>query len=209
MAGEQALGTSTEPGPVEYRIVPNHPGYRAGSDGSIWSRWRQVGIPGAKGGARTVLCDRWRRLKGTMGRGGYLVLHVCGSRKLRKFHHLVLEAWVGPRPAGYVCRHLDGNPANNAPSNLRWGTPLENIADRQTHGTTARGDRSGSRLHPERVPRGERASKAKLSEQQVREIRRRARESDVTLTQLASEFGVYLNAIWMIVHRKSWKHVVD
>jgi hypothetical protein len=32
------------------------------------------------------------------------------------------------------CRHLDGNPSNNRPDNLRWGTAKENAADMIRHG---------------------------------------------------------------------------
>jgi hypothetical protein len=44
----------------------------------------------------------------------------------RKVYHLVLEAFVGPRPPGTEAMHLDGDRASNALSNLRWGTHSEN-----------------------------------------------------------------------------------
>ncbi|WP_396877333.1 NUMOD4 domain-containing protein [Mycolicibacter heraklionensis] len=49
-------------------------------------------------------------------------------------HHLVLTAFVGARPAGLVCRHLDDDPANNHVSNLRWGSVSENSFDRVRNG---------------------------------------------------------------------------
>jgi hypothetical protein len=55
----------------------------------------------------------------------------------------VLAAFVGPRPPGQEARHLDGNKTDNRLSNLAWGTPLENAADKQRHGTMARGERHG------------------------------------------------------------------
>lgn len=53
----------------------------------------------------------------------------------RTLHSLVMEAFVGPRPHGMEIRHLDGNPANNALSNLVYGTAKENARDRMDQGT--------------------------------------------------------------------------
>ena len=44
-------------------------------------------------------------------------------------HHLVLEAFVGPAPAGTVCCHWDDVPAHNNLKNLRWDTRSANVAD--------------------------------------------------------------------------------
>ena len=49
-------------------------------------------------------------------------------------HTAVLRAFVGDRPAGKVCRHLNGNPEDNRLQNLTWGTPAENMQDRIRHG---------------------------------------------------------------------------
>jgi hypothetical protein len=50
-------------------------------------------------------------------------------------HKLVLEAFVGPAPDGLVCRHLNGDPADNRLENLCWGTRKENGEDASRHGT--------------------------------------------------------------------------
>ncbi|MGH3845534.1 MAG: HNH endonuclease [Pseudonocardiaceae bacterium] len=50
-------------------------------------------------------------------------------------HHLVLTAFVEPRPPGKEGRHLDRNPGNNHLSNLRWSTHSENQLDQIRHGT--------------------------------------------------------------------------
>ncbi len=54
-------------------------------------------------------------------------------------HILVLETFVCPRPPGMEARHLDGDPANNALSNLQWGTRQENLDDMNRHGTMRHG----------------------------------------------------------------------
>lgn len=57
-------------------------------------------------------------------------MHVQLGRANRFYvHHLVLNAFVGPAPAGHECLHWDDEPSNNHLSNLRWGTRSENLAD--------------------------------------------------------------------------------
>ena len=53
-----------------------------------------------------------------------------GRSFLAPIHHLVLESFVGPRPADYEACHYDDNPLNNTLSNLRWDTRSANMADR-------------------------------------------------------------------------------
>ena len=45
-------------------------------------------------------------------------------------HHLVAEAWHGPRPDGSLALHADDNPENPAAENLRWGSHADNAQDR-------------------------------------------------------------------------------
>ena len=61
----------------------------------------------------------------------YQSVALCkgGVTKHRTIHSLVLETFVGPRPEGLVCRHLDDNSLNNCLSNLCWGTQKENSDD--------------------------------------------------------------------------------
>lgn len=58
-----------------------------------------------------------------------------GSSVTAKLHQVVLTAFAGPRPEGCEVLHNDGNPANNAAANLRWGTRSENLRDSVRHGT--------------------------------------------------------------------------
>jgi hypothetical protein len=126
--------------PVEYRDVPDFPGYRVGSDGSVWSCWEMKAL-GGRNGTIQVRGDSWRRMKTGRQKGraegrSYCSVRLCVNKKSRLFrvHRLVLEAFVGPCPPGHECRHLDGNPANNQLSNVVWGTPAQNAADRRRHG---------------------------------------------------------------------------
>ncbi|MBC8726059.1 hypothetical protein F6X37_32345 [Paraburkholderia sp. 31.1] len=63
-----------------------------------------------------------------------VVLSVDGAKYPRVVHQLVLEAFVGPRPAGAEGCHGDGDPTNNAASNLRWDSHSANMHDRVAHG---------------------------------------------------------------------------
>lgn len=58
---------------------------------------------------------------------GYILVSI--KAKGRLLHHLVLEAFVGPRPEGMIALHKDDDPTNNKLSNLRWGTRKENAKD--------------------------------------------------------------------------------
>lgn len=60
-----------------------------------------------------------------------------GKSKRIYVHRLVCSAFHGePLNPDLIVRHLDGDPTNNAPYNLRWGTWKENARDRDLHGNT-------------------------------------------------------------------------
>ena len=62
--------------------------------------------------------------------GHHLVtLYKNRERSQRQVHHLVLEAFIGPRPEGYFGLHWDDDPSNNKLENLRWGTKSDNSYD--------------------------------------------------------------------------------
>ena len=113
----------------------------------------------------------------------------------RRVHHLVLEAFVGPCPLGMQGCHGDGNAANNALTNLRWGTPQENADDRVSHGTQVRGETVG---------------KAVLTDEQVEKIKATidsGKWKHGTGRSFALEFGVSDSAISSIKRKKTWSHV--
>lgn len=89
------------------------------------------------GRVRTLKGRSPRILAGNTRRWGYQWMHLFndGRKRAIAVHTLVLLAFVGPRPEGMECRHLDGDPTNNRPTNLAWGTHTENNRDRVRHGT--------------------------------------------------------------------------
>src|ERR1051326_498956 len=122
---------------VEYRDVPGYPGYRVGSDGSFWSRWR--------GGKSRRPIHPWKR-RGTPTPRGYLVVsrfRLEGGTCERVLHQLVLEVFVGPCPDGMEACHGAGGPADNSIGNLRWDTHSANASDAIAQGAFPIGESNG------------------------------------------------------------------
>jgi hypothetical protein len=147
-----------------------------------------------------VLTDRWRLLRGTRNKLGYISINIRkrfidGSRAtlMKPVHQMVLETFVGPRPEGMVCRHLDGNPSNNRLENLRWGTVQENMADMDRHG---RRPPSSGELNPNAI----------LTKSDIPLIRQ-AVERGESRADVAKRFGVSRPAIDRIVRKETWTHV--
>jgi len=132
-------------------------------------------------------------LRGTPNNSGYLTLSlgVAGKRTIRTAHRLVAEAFLGPQPEGMELRHLDNDKLNNVPGNLAWGTRQENADDRT---------RSGGYWW-----RGEKNHAARLTEADVRELRRLA--GHVPYRVLAERFGVSQATAQHAASGRTWRHV--
>ncbi|WP_221625413.1 HNH endonuclease [Homoserinimonas aerilata] len=63
-----------------------------------------------------------------------------GAHSVHNVHRLVAFAFIGA-PTGPVVRHLDGNPDNNAVTNLAFGTVAENNRDTIRHGRNVNASR--------------------------------------------------------------------
>lgn len=157
--------------------------YRISDQGRIWSNWT--------GG---------RFLKPAPASGNskmrYLGVTLClgdGSRKTRLLHELVLEAFVGARPAGQVGRHGPGGHLDNRLVNLCWGTYVENEEDKLRDGTRSR---------------GETQHLAKLTDAAIQDILARGTNGPRGIrSQLAREYGVHKGTIGRVLNGKTWRHV--
>ena len=129
-------------------------------------------------------------LKTRLNTYGYPRINLSkdGQRRSYAVHGLVLAAFVGPRPEGQECRHLDGNRANAALENLVWGTSTENKADMARHGTVLKGE-----THP----------CAKLTAEKIQQIR----DFDGSVRQTARAFGINPSHAWKIRQKGVWQHV--
>lgn len=87
---------------------------------------------------------------------------------------------------------MDGDPSNNTLRNLGWETVSQNNLRRTAHG---------------RLPLGSDIAVSKLTESDVREIRRRYTGEWGQLTRLGEEFGCSRTNIKNIVSGKWWRHV--
>ncbi len=171
---------------VRYVTLVGLRSYRIGNDGSVWSlhnnRWGTGG--------------KWKRLRGWLDSGGYTDFSLKtddGTIKRFALHCLVLEVFVGPRPdAKSEACHENGNPGDNRLENLRWDSRKSNAEDMVKHG---------------RSPKGVRHGMARLTEDDVREIRRIISQKEMSQSALAKKLRVPQGHISVIVNRKSWKHI--
>lgn len=66
---------------------------------------------------------------------GHLLVDLTSDKRYKKkVHRLVAEAFIGPCPGGQEVCHRDGDPENNSPDNLYYGSRSENVLDQVTHG---------------------------------------------------------------------------
>ncbi len=114
---------------------------------------------------------------------------VNGVASTYSVHRVVLEAFVGLRPDGMVACHNNGDSKDNRIDNLRWDTASANTADKRRHGTIARGEKIGC---------------AKLTNQDVLEIRRLLKYKWATGKELAERYGVGAGRIADINTGKKW-----
>lgn len=126
-------------------------------------------------------------------RSGYLYvgLRKDGRQKSCRVHLLVLLTFVGRCPSSHEGCHKNGVRVDNRLKNLKYATSAQNSADRIRHGTDHRGEK-----HPNR----------KLTESQVKKIRRLYRTGKFTQDCLGEMFGVSQGCISSVVNRKNWNH---
>jgi hypothetical protein len=134
---------------------------------------------------------------------GYGVFSV--HRRARLAHRVAYVIAYGEVPEGLVVCHRCDNPACCNPAHCFAGTQAENIADAVAKERLATGALSPYHRHPERYPRGEQRSTAKLSDQQVREIR--ALKGRMSHPAIADRYGISRKYVWNIQSGKSRGHL--
>lgn len=148
--------------------------------------------------------QRWE-WTGTVDEKGYGTLRHGGRNHLA--HRVAYELFIGPIPGDLIIRHKNDTPIDVNPNNLEIGTLEENVQDRVIRGRTFRGRRSEAARA--QSARGSRHGLAKLSENDVRAIRRLYAAGGCSQQRLARSFGVSQLNISMIVRGKTWTHVDD
>lgn len=150
---------------------------------------------------------RVKGLQGRWGRGGMLkpnpsgkgyqvvgLYNATGETKTY-VHRLVLITFVGePLDGQTQCNHKNGDKTDNRLVNLEWVSPLENI--RHAIGTLGH---SPARSNP-----GETNGNSKLTEADVREIRRLLATGKYTQKEIGRKFGVSDYPIGAIARNCHW-----
>jgi hypothetical protein len=131
---------------------------------------------------------------------GYPRTTVCWNGRTRwaHVHTLVAEAFLGIPPGamgngdGWTVNHINGRKTDNRVENLEYLTSRENIAHARRVGL--------------RDDRGAGNGNAKLTDDQVHEIRNRYKRGITRQVDLASEYGVDQGTISRIVRGAGWRH---
>lgn len=135
-------------------------------------------------------------LSGKPNTAGYPEVRLCkeGKGTTTLVHLLVAEKFLGPKPedSTQVC-HRDGDSGNPHYLNLRYGNAVSNAVDRHIHGTDARGENNPA---------------AKLTEEKVRQIKRRISSGERD-SAIAGDFGVSRLTISSIRSGKNWSYVKE
>lgn len=161
--------------------IDDYPGYLIGDHGDVISLdYRHTGKPS--------------KLASSLDSCGYPTVHLYsgGDDTARCIHRAVGEAFIANPENKPEINHLDGNKENNHVDNLEWVTSAQNNSHAGESDLMAKGED-----HPH----------AKLSEEQVLEIRRLYAETDATQYDLADRFGMSKAQIGSIVRGEKWSHV--
>lgn len=164
---------------AKYKQLEGFSGYRIYPNGTIWSFRR----PNPK------------RLKKAFDKDGYIkcvLINDVGQRKYLRVHRIVAACFIDNIPDGMVVNHIDGNTTNNHFSNLEIITP----ADNERHARKVLGKRL----------LGEKASRSKLRNIQVKQIRR-LKYKNVSNKLIAETFQISSSQVQRIVSRNNWKHI--
>jgi len=119
---------------------------------------------------------------------GYGITNIRG--RPYRAHRAAWECAHGPIPEGMVVRHKCDIPGCVNVDHLEIGTQLDNVADRDARGR-------------HKPLSGEANGFAKLTEEQVLEIRR----STGALRITAEKYNVHLSLVWLIRKNKIWRHL--
>ncbi|MFA4834839.1 MAG: NUMOD4 domain-containing protein [Dehalococcoidia bacterium] len=180
----------------QWKEIPGHPGYEVSDRGRVRSYWTRVSRGDHETGSKGAIGPVPQKiLKPIRGSAGYAraCLWQNGKKTFITLCRLVLLAFVGPCPQDMECCHNDGNHTNDLIVNLRWDTHENNCQDTVNHGK-ARG------------AQGEKHSRAKLTDQDILEIRTLFKKG-LTKAQLTAMYPVDFSNVSRIIDRKTWRHI--
>lgn len=133
-------------------------------------------------------CIEWQLQLDTSGYGMFWL-----QGKFHRVHRYVHALMTGGIRADMVVLHSCDNPKCFNPDHLRWGTQLENIADRTAKNRSAR-------------IKGEARVNAVLTESQVKLIRQMSADG-ARVKQIVETIGCSRGAISHVLAGRNWSHV--
>ena len=148
--------------------------------------WQKIAIAG------TDDCWLWTAYR---DRRGYGKIGNNGSSYLA--HRIVFRLVNGDFPEHLKVCHRCDNPSCCNPNHLFLATQYDNVQDRHLKGHDAHFGLKGT-AHP----------LAKLSEEQVREIRK-FHKLGVSESKLAIQFSISQSHVSRIIQQKEWQHILD
>jgi hypothetical protein len=156
---------------------------------------------------RKTLSERfWRRVekgdgcwtwKSSHFPNGYASLHLNKNKWLLA-HRLAYQLIIGEIPSGLIVMHLCDNRGCVRPDHLRLGTQTDNMHDASMKGRLP----GGTGQEP-----GEAHAMARLTANQIREIRETYSQGGISQRILGIRYGVCQTHIGQIVRRQTWKCV--
>lgn len=142
---------------------------------------------------KTDDCWNWMGCRQKIGYGNVTVgSRIDGTKRTVLAHRLAYELAFGEIPDNEKVLHRCDNRACVNPEHLFIGSQADNVADMMAKG----------RKH---TLSGESHPGAKLTQEQVEEIRRRYKAGGITQAQLAKEYGVLQPAISAAIRGHTWK----
>lgn len=179
----------------QWRPIPAWEGlYEVSDRGRVKSCARVISQVSRWGAPVERRWPEWIMQPVKVGNGLYLAVQLSdaseGRKALSRVSRLVLLAFVGQPPsAEHEAAHGNGDRHDNRLENLRWATPKENTSDKFVHGTV---------LARERNPA------ARITAEQVEELRRLYRQGGVRQVDLAARFGIAQTQVSRILRNESW-----
>lgn len=169
--------------------------YYCTSEGNLFTRnWKNQGVT--------------RKMKPAPDHKGYLktvMVDENGKHHAVRVHRVIAGAFIpNPKDKPFV-NHINGVKDDNRVDNLEWATAKENTAHAIDNGLFSFSDSIKSKnITPKK---GELNGCSKLTEKEVKEIRRKFKPRIYTRDMLACEYKVKASTIKDVVIRKSWKHI--
>lgn len=179
--------------------------------------WEKVNKQGPLAPHMKTRCWVW---EASTDKCGYGWIGLGPGRKMGKSNRVAWELQHGKRiPDGLYALHKCDNPSCVRPGHIYLGTQKQNAADRKRRGHELhpKGKDHWAVAHPEWLHRGDahwarRARpwrgglncKAKLTAEQVREIRRAFDPATMEYADLAAKYQVSSSTVGNIIRRETW-----